>query len=204
MYKRQALENIVDGAAPYPGTISISYGESESQNGATQNAMYNSTYENGAAEGISIFVSSGDEGPCSSNADGADCTRGITVSGFASTPYNISVGGTDFGDAYAGTESTYWSATNTPSYGSALKYVPEIPWNDACGSVLIAEYSHASFTTYGSTGFCNVSPYDTTSEMCIRDRLNTVPEVLDEEQTVPPLDVCGGCSVLRFNFSGSA
>ncbi len=35
-----AIENIVNGAGPYPGTVSISYGESESTNGATQNAMY--------------------------------------------------------------------------------------------------------------------------------------------------------------------
>jgi subtilase family serine protease len=167
-----ALENIVDGAAPYPGTISISYGESESQNGATQNAMYNSTYENGAAEGISIFVSSGDEGPCSSNADGADCTRGITVSGFASTPYNISVGGTDFGDAYAGTESTYWNSTNTANYGSAKSYINEIPWNDSCADSLIINflgtyYSPSLTNGYGpsGTGVCNTYPFNTTSDL---------------------------------------
>ena len=61
-------------------------------------------------------------------------TYGIGVSGLASTPYNVAVGGTDFGDTYAGTNSTYWSSTNTSTYGSALSYIPEIPWNDSCAS----------------------------------------------------------------------
>ena len=43
-------------------------------------------------------------------------------------------------------------------------YIPEIPWNDACASVLIAYLAHSgSYTTYGSTGFCNVSPGSSTS-----------------------------------------
>ena len=76
--------------------------------------------------------------------------------GFASTPYNVAVGGTDFGDSYAGTTNQYWSNTNSPSYGSALSYVPEIPWNDSCGSTLIASYLGFS-TSAGPTGFCNSS-----------------------------------------------
>src|ERR1035438_786135 len=81
-----ALQNLLNapGASTTgPAIVSISYGESESQNGATQNAAYNVAYQQGAAEGVSIFVSSGDEGAASSNAGGADATRGITVSGFA-------------------------------------------------------------------------------------------------------------------------
>src|SRR6202020_1979962 len=89
----QNLLNAPGASTTGPAIVSISYGESESLSGATQNAAYNTTYQQGAAEGVSIFVSSGDEGPASSNANGADATRGITVSGFSSTPYNISVGG---------------------------------------------------------------------------------------------------------------
>ena len=79
-------------------------------------------------------------------------TTGIGVSGFASTPYNVAVGGTDFGDTYAGTNSTYWSSTNSSTYGSALSYVPEIPWNDSCGSQLLAEFYGYS-VTYGIRWF---------------------------------------------------
>ena len=168
-----ALENLLNatGASTTgPAIVSISYGESESQNGATQNAAYNATYQQGASEGVSIFVSSGDEGPASSNANGADSTRGITVSGFTSTPYNISVGGTDFGDSQAGTSSTYWNGTNTVNYGSAKSYVPEIPWNDSCAEPLIigfltTYYSPSLVNGYGpsGTGVCNTYPFNTTS-----------------------------------------
>lgn len=150
-----ALENLIDQST-LPQIVSISYGECEAENGATQNAAYSSTYENAGAEGISVFVSSGDEGAASCDADEDYASHGIAVSGFASTPYNVAVGGTDFGDTYAGTNSTYWNTTNTSTYGSAKSYIPEIPWNDSCASELISSKEGYS-TTYGSSGFCNSS-----------------------------------------------
>ena len=78
------------------------------------------------------------------------------VSGLASTPYNVAVGGTDFSDVYSGTSSLYWSATNTADYGSALSYIPEIPWNDSCAGSLLAR-SKGYSTAYGSGGFCDSS-----------------------------------------------
>jgi subtilase family serine protease len=151
-----ALENLLDSSEP-PSIVSISYGECEAENGATANAAYNTIYEEAAAQGVSVFVSAGDEGAASCDADETTATHGIGVSGFASTPYNVAVGGTDFGDTYAGTNSTYWSSSNGTTYGSALSYIPEIPWNDSCASVLIATVQGYS-TTYGSSGFCNSRP----------------------------------------------
>ncbi|WP_158621221.1 S53 family peptidase [Dyella dinghuensis] len=150
-----AMEDLLE-AGSAPTIWSVSYGECEAENGATQNAAYSSTYESAAAEGISVFVSSGDEGAASCDADQANATHGIAVSGFASTPYNVAVGGTDFGDTYAGTNSTYWSSTNSSTYESALSYINEIPWNDSCAGVLLSSKEGYS-TPYGSTGFCNSS-----------------------------------------------
>ena len=48
-----ALENLLNAAGASttgPAIVSISYGESESQSGATQNAAFNTTYQQGAAE----------------------------------------------------------------------------------------------------------------------------------------------------------
>ena len=134
--------------------MSISYGECEAYNGASANAAYSSAYQQAVAEGVSVFVASGDEGAASCDAGESKATHGIGVSGFASTPYNVAVGGTDFGDTYAGTNSTYWYPSNLFWYGSAKSYVPEIPWNDSCAGVLLANYAGYS-TTYGSKGFCN-------------------------------------------------
>jgi subtilase family serine protease len=148
-----ALQNLLNGTSP-PAIVSISYGECEAENGATANAAFKTTYQQGVTLGTSIFVSSGDEGAASCDADETKATHGIGVSGFASTIYNVAVGGTDYSDTFSGTNSTYWNSTNTATFGSAKSYIPEIPWNDSCASVLIATIEGFS-TTYGSSGFCN-------------------------------------------------
>ena len=49
----------------------------------------------------------------------------------------------------------YWSIRPTrATYGSALSYIPEIPWNDSCAGSLLANYLGYS-TVYGPSGFCN-------------------------------------------------
>ena len=159
-----AIQNLINGSSP-PSILSKSYGECESLNGAAANASYVNTYQQAAAQGISVFVSSGDDGAAACDPTGAYATHGLAVSGFASTPYNVAVGGTDFTDAYDHAKggpavTTYWSATNTTTYGSALSYVPEIPWNSTCASQLVL--SLKGYTVgYGASGFCNASASST-------------------------------------------
>jgi hypothetical protein len=150
------IQNLVNAAQP-PKIMSISYGECEAFNGAGANAAFNSIYQQAAAEGISIFVSSGDNDAavCDDRDTASGASDGIAVNGWASTPYNVAVGGTDFSDTYSRTNSTYWNSSNTSSYGSARSYIPEIPWNNSCASQLIASYVSGSSVTYGSAGFCN-------------------------------------------------
>ena len=94
-----AVQNLINGTT-VPKIMSISYGECEARTASSANASYVSTYEQAAAEGVSVFVSAGDEGAASCDADEDYATHGIAVSGFASTPYNVAVGGTDFMDDY--------------------------------------------------------------------------------------------------------
>lgn len=148
-----AMQNLVNSGAP-PSVVSISYGNCEAENGASSNASISALYQQAVAEGISVFVSSGDEGAASCDAGLSSATHGIGVSAYASTPYNVAVGGTDFSDTIDGTNGNYWSATNTATYGSALSYIPEIPWNDSCAGSLLANYFGYS-TVYGASGFCN-------------------------------------------------
>jgi hypothetical protein len=166
-----ALQNLINAAGPYPGVVSVSYGLCEAFTGQGMNAAFYQTYQQAAAQGISVFVSSGDEGPSScSNLFSVGSQYDIAslgVTGWGESPYNVSVGGTDFEDSYnsktGGAPITnYWSATNTTYFGSALSYIPEIPWNDACASVLISEVATGSFVTYGaSPAICNNALYDT-------------------------------------------
>ncbi len=102
-----ALENFISSANP-PSVISISYGSCEAENGEAGNAAFAAAYQQAVAEGISIFVSAGDEGAAACDAGAAAATHGIGVSGWASTPYNVAVGGTDFTDSYNNTNGTYW------------------------------------------------------------------------------------------------
>jgi subtilase family serine protease len=144
--------NLVNASAP-PAILSISYGGCEAENGAAMNASFNSLYQQAVAEGISVFVAAGDAGAASCDQFEPSATHGIGVSANASTQYNVAVGGTDFSDVLNGTVSTYWSRTNTATYGSALSYIPEIPWNDSCAGSLLAKYMGYA-TGYGSGGFC--------------------------------------------------
>ncbi|HLH03046.1 MAG TPA: S53 family peptidase [Bryobacteraceae bacterium] len=149
-----ALQNLLTASTQPPAIISISYGAPESELGSDGNAYVNALYQLGVFEGVSIFVSSGDEGAAGSDADQAIATHGINVNGLGSTPNNVSVGGTDFADSYFGDNAQYWSATNGPAYNSAKSYVPEIPWNDSCASTLIANIEGYP-QSYGANGFCN-------------------------------------------------
>jgi subtilase family serine protease len=139
-----ALQNVLNGpVASLPTVVSISYGDAEASIGAASNAAILALYQQAVAEGVSIFVSSGDENAASAD-NGAVSTHGIGVSGYASTPYNVAVGGTDFGYTANNIDpSVYWNATNSSSYSSALSYIQEIPWNDSCAGSLVA----ASFGT---------------------------------------------------------
>jgi hypothetical protein len=117
--------------------FSLSFGNCEQDMSTSDNAQINGWWEQAAGQGIAVTVSSGDSGSAgcdatqtNSGANVPDAIGGLAVSGFASTPYNIAVGGTDF---YALSESftNYASTTNGAYYRSALNYIPESTWNDS-------------------------------------------------------------------------
>jgi subtilase family serine protease len=148
-----ALANLLQAAHPAQ-IVSISYGEAEAELGAAENLYISNLYQAAVAEGVSVFVSSGDEGAASADANQSVATHGIGVSGFTSTPYDISVGGTDFGNVALNSPGTYFSSTDGPFFQSALSYIPEIPWNDSCTGALISAYY--GYPTTGTGSICNV------------------------------------------------
>jgi uncharacterized repeat protein (TIGR01451 family) len=153
-----AIQNLINASVPPPSIMSISYGECETVNGAAANAAYNSAYQQATAMGVSVFVAAGDSGAAGCDNSGValtgEATHGIGANAFASTPNNVAVGGTDFSDSYSNTNATYWNSANTSAFGSAISYIPEIPWNDSCAGFLVSSYSGYS-PTYGSTSLCN-------------------------------------------------
>jgi hypothetical protein len=116
--------------------MSFSYGSCELEVGTTGNAADNTMWQQGASEGISEFVASGDQG--SAACDGGQAAPyaaqfGLAVSATSTTPWDVAVGGTDLNWAN-NTGTTYWSSTNATDGQSALGYIPEVPWNGSCAS----------------------------------------------------------------------
>jgi subtilase family serine protease len=124
-----AVDNVV---AP---VISESYETCESALGPAGNLFHYQTWQQAAAEGITVVVSSGDSAAAGCDIDQyAIAQNGLAVNGFASTPYNVAVGGTDF-DVNVSNPTPYWGTTNDPvTQASALSYIPEVPWNNSCAS----------------------------------------------------------------------
>jgi pseudomonalisin len=111
--------------------MSTSFGLCEAALGSSGNRFLNSLWQQAAAEGITVFVSSGDNGAAGcDSASASTASYGRGVNGLCSTPYSVCIGGTEFNDASDPT--LYWSASNTSStHASALSYIPEVVWNES-------------------------------------------------------------------------
>jgi len=129
-----ALYIIDNNLAPI---MSESYGACEADLGASGNQFYSTLWEQAAAQGITVLMAAGDSGSAgcdSANLGEIAAQYGLAVSGLASTPFNVAVGGTDF-NLNATNVGTYWSQTNTSgSQASAKSYIPESTWNDYCAA----------------------------------------------------------------------
>jgi subtilase family serine protease len=124
----------------FAGVMSESYGACEKALGAAGNAFYNALWKQAAAQGITAILSAGDGGSagCDDFNTAKKATQGLAVSGMASTPFNVAVGGTDFDQVNKW--STYWNTINatagTNVIGtSAVSYIPEIPWSQNCAQI---------------------------------------------------------------------
>ncbi|MGP8173543.1 MAG: Ig-like domain repeat protein, partial [Terracidiphilus sp.] len=141
---------------------SLSYGECEVSSG--NSTFYSNLWEQYAAQGQTIVVAAGDGGSLGCET----LTNNTSVSITADSAYNISAGGTDFGDAYISNDystspaTTWWKTTNGAGLSSALSYIPETTWGGYCSNALFVSYlQKAGSTTFGSTytpeAVCNSS-----------------------------------------------
>jgi len=148
-----ALYIIDNNIAP---VLSVSFGACEAQLGAGGNAFFNAIWEQAAAQGITVSVAAGDSGSdtCDQGNPANVAVNGLSVSGVASTPFNVALGGTDFNDL--SNLSAYWSTTNnTTTQASVKSYIPEQTWNDSCaasGSLTKCPSMDATFDLSGGGG----------------------------------------------------
>jgi hypothetical protein len=115
--------------------------------------------EQAAAQGITYFVSTGDDG-----AEGCDdpnstsATGPISVNALASTPFNIAVGGTMFNEN--GDTTKYWTSS-APFAETAISYIPEDVWNESSSTNGL--WSGSGGASAGNLGDTQISPPGTTS-----------------------------------------
>jgi subtilase family serine protease len=168
------------------GVLSISYGQCEATLGSGGNAFENALWQQAAAQGITVVVAAGDNGAagCDDPNSVTTATQGIAVSGTASTPYNVAIGGTDFDQN--GRQSQFWSTTDTsttpPVPASAVGYIPEIPWNDSCASTGLTGCNSASGTSSlnivaGSGGPSSVYTIKPSWQAGLGDSARDIPDV---------------------------
>jgi pseudomonalisin len=110
--------------------ITYSYGACEDSFAPEDTAFYTNVWAQAAAEGISVFVASGDSGVA--GCDDSTATSGsiASVNGLGSSPYSTCVGGTQF--AEGATPSAYWASSNDPATRKSAKGpIPETTWNES-------------------------------------------------------------------------
>jgi len=126
--------------------LTVSFGLCEADMSDAQIAFYQILWEQAAAEGITVLVSSGDAGASGCNAPtNASTVYGFGVNGLASTPYNVAVGGTEFSDTDT---NTYWNLDNSATLSSAKGYIPEAAWNESCAGALDPSATNCAFPPY--------------------------------------------------------
>lgn len=139
VYVLAAMRAVEDNQAD---VLSVSVGGCEQLLGTQGNQLWAGLWEQAAAQGQTVLVASGDQGPNACTGVFNSSTGQITilamgVNGIASTPWNVAVGGTDFyysDYATAGASAAnLWSSTNDANYGSLKAPLPEQPWDDSLG-----------------------------------------------------------------------
>ena len=135
-----AADNLINLTSGRPDIISASYGYGEGYTDAASKSAIDEMWGQADAEGISVFVSSGDSGSNPSFNGSIIQGVGVDANSLATSSHVTAVGGTDFADVLDGTAKKYFSTNYLDStWGTAKSYVPEIPWNESCGNEVAAQ-----------------------------------------------------------------
>jgi len=115
--------------------ISVSYGACEAALGLTNFNALDPILQQATVQGQTILAASGDQGSTACYGTTGFTTaqqQALGVSYPASSEYVTGVGGTEITPANAAV-GTYWgpaTSQSTPALTTALKYIPEVAWND--------------------------------------------------------------------------
>jgi subtilase family serine protease len=121
------LRYVIDNKAA--DIMTMSFGACELNASESNVDFYSALFSQGAAEGITTFVSSGDSGAAACDAHNmpAPATQAASINFYCASPDVTCVGGTQLNDS--ATPSIYWSTTNSTNRASAFGYIPEGAFN---------------------------------------------------------------------------
>ncbi len=108
--------------------VNMSFGSCNSSGSASYSQKFDALFQTGAAQGISFFVSSGDNAAagCDDGSTTIPTTQNLATNLICASGYATCVGGTEFNDSASG----YWASSNSATKVSALGYIPEGAWNE--------------------------------------------------------------------------
>jgi len=142
--------------------MSLSFGDCEGNEGAAGVAYWDNLFSQAAAEGISVFVASGDSGAagCDISFQTPPSDQALNPNYICSSSYATCVGGTEFNDT--ANPNLYWSPNNGLTGGSALSYIPEGGWNEPFTSDPANPYEAAAsgggVSSYVATPYWQTGP----------------------------------------------
>lgn len=118
--------------------VNMSFGACNSGSTSASTTLDN-YFRTGAAQGISFFVSSGDNGAadCDAGSSTVPNSQVLSTNLICASSYVTCVGGTEFAEG----SGTYWNSSNSSARVSAKGYIPEGAWNEP------------SYTANGKTSF---------------------------------------------------
>lgn len=196
-----AASNLINNTDPSgrPNIISVSYGYGERYTDTSSKTAIDLMWAQADAEGISVFVATGDSGSNPSFNGYIINGMGVDANSLATSPNDTAVGGTDTADVLDGTTDTYFSSAPNADYGTAKSYVPEITWNASCGNTAAAArlgnvsaldfcknallsdpdgYSATSESGSGGPSFVDSKPaWQSSVHGAAKDRSRDVPDV---------------------------
>ncbi len=116
--------------------ISLSYASCETELNTSSLGVLENVMSQAATQGQTVITASGDQGSTACSGDTHLTTaqqEAVAVNYPASSAYVTGMGGTEITAANStGTNTTYWTGGTSTSdtTTSAIKYIPEVAWND--------------------------------------------------------------------------
>src|SRR5690348_6431248 len=143
--------------------LTDSYGACELSLGTAANSFYKTLWQQADTQGITVITASGDNGAAGCDATTAPAQSGLQVNGASSTPYDVSVGATEFTYTTASGAATYWNSSNSSTGNSSLSAkgpIPETVYNDTCTNPQLSSFLGTTniFNACNSVNAANSSP----------------------------------------------